>query len=97
MAGTGTYNHTLWMQDTTGLARTLGDIESLLQAAEPYLKAVQAGKTQMEGNRRLAELCGQLRRRGEVVAGTWDAAYQDLNRAVTGTHGDRAEDKRYAR
>jgi hypothetical protein len=92
-----TYNHTQWMSDTTGLAGTMSDIGALLQAAEPYLKQVQAGQTQLEGNRRLAETCIQLGKQTEEVAKTWDQAYQDLNRAVTRTHGDRAERKGYAR
>jgi hypothetical protein len=92
-----TYNHTQWMGDTTGLGDAVSDIGALLQAAEPYLKQVQAGQTQMEGNRRLAETCTQLGRQTAEVAKTWDAAYGDVNRAVTATHGDRAENKGYAR
>jgi hypothetical protein len=85
------------MQHTEGLAGTMGDIASLLYATESYLKAVQAGETQMKGNRDLAERCAHLRNRGVTVAATWDKVYQDLNRAVTNTHGDRAEVKGYAR
>jgi hypothetical protein len=91
-----TYNHTQWMADTGDLGHTMSGIGDLLRSAEPYLKAVGAGETQMTGNRQLAERCTQSGRQlGETAKG-WDATYQDLNRAVTRTGGDRAEKKNYA-
>lgn len=92
----GGYNHQQWMADTGALAGNFAQIAKVLDATLPFLNAVGAGPTQIRGTVALSDEGKMLATSGHNLRGRWDAAFRDVNSAVTAARDDRAEDKRYA-
>jgi len=96
-AAPGAYNHQQWMADTGALAGMLGQMAKVLDATLPYLNAVGAGRTQVTGTIALSDEAKGLAAGGEDgLRRRWDAAFRDVNTAITAARDDRAEDKQYA-